>query len=64
MIFEGLNCGFRAMTREHLTRMDRRELVEWLEFRGVACYSDESTSSLRDCAIEDFGDESLGEECH
>ena len=63
MIFEGLNCGYRTMTREMLARMDRPELVEWLEFRGMACYDDESITLLRDCAIEDFGDETMGEEC-
>lgn len=62
MIFEGLSCGFRTMTREHLRRMTRTELVEWLEFRGMACYDSESTELLRDCAIEDYGDETMGEE--
>lgn len=62
MIFEGMHCGYRTMTRELLSRMGRSELIEWLEFRGMACYDDEGTELLRDCAIEDFGDESMGEE--
>ena len=62
MIFEGLSYGFRTMTREHLRRMTRTELIEWLEFRGMACYDNESTELLRDCAIEDYGDETMGEE--
>lgn len=59
MIFEGVNCGFRTMTREYVERMDREELVEWLEFRGVACYDDEPTSLLRDCALDDFDSEAM-----
>ena len=58
-IFEGINCGFRTMTREFIERMTRAELVEWLEFRGTACYDDESTELLRDCALEDFGHEEM-----
>ena len=54
MIFEGLKCGFRTMTREFIERMTRDELVEWLEFRGTACYDDESTSLLRDVALDDY----------
>ena len=59
MIFEGLNCGFRTMTREFIERMTRDELVEWLEFRGTACYDDESTSLLRDCALDDYDSEAM-----
>ena len=59
MIFEGINCGFRTMTREFIERMNRAELVEWLEFRGRACYDDESTSLLRDTALDDFDSEGL-----
>lgn len=59
MIFEGVNCGFRTMTREFIERMTREELVEWLEFRGTACYDEEPTSLLRDCALDDFDSESM-----
>ena len=59
MIFEGMSCGFRTMTREFIERMTRAELEEWLEFRGMAVYDDESTSLLRDCAIEDFENEAM-----
>ena len=59
MIFEGMNCGYRTMTREFIERMSRAELVEWLEFRGTACYDDESTELLRDCALEDYENEAL-----
>jgi len=63
MIFEGVNCEYRTQTREFIQRMSRTELVEWLEFRGMACYDNESTALLRDCALEDFSDESLDGEC-
>ncbi len=59
MFFEGVNCGFRTMTREFIERMSRKELQEWLEFRGMAVYDDESTSLLRDVALEDFGSEEM-----
>ena len=58
-IFEGVSCGYRTMTREFIQRMTRKELVEWLEFRGAACYDSESTELLRDCALEDFGHEEM-----
>ena len=58
MIFEGMNCGYRTMTREFIRRMSRSELQEWLEFRGMAVYDDESISLLRDVALEDFDGES------
>ena len=58
-VFEGMNYGFRAMNREFIERMSRSELVEWLEFRGMACYDDEPTSLLRDCALEDYDAEGL-----
>ncbi len=57
MYFEGMNQEYRTVTREFLMRMTRNELVEWLEFRGMACYDDEPTSLLRDCALEDFDGE-------
>jgi hypothetical protein len=59
MFFEGLKCGFRTMTREFIERMSRSELIEWLEFRGMACYGHESTELLRDTALEDFGHEEI-----
>ena len=61
MILEGLNFQHRAMTREHIERMTRRELVEFLEFRGTACYDDESTALLRECALDDFDSENIPE---
>tara|TARA_Y100000114_G_C11696014_1_gene296040 strand:- start:287 stop:505 length:219 start_codon:yes stop_codon:yes gene_type:complete len=57
MILEGLNGHYRTMTLEYLGRMTRSELVEWLEFRGTACYDDEPTELLRQCAVDDWIDE-------
>tara|TARA_B100001250_G_scaffold146104_1_gene125081 strand:- start:396 stop:575 length:180 start_codon:yes stop_codon:yes gene_type:complete len=59
MIFEGLNCGFREASREYIEKMSRSELEEWLEFRGFAVYDDESTSLLRETALEDYEAESV-----
>ena len=59
MVFEGLNCGFRTMTREYIEHMSRDELQEWLEFRGMAVYDDESTSLLRDVALDDYDNEAM-----
>ena len=57
-VMEGLYCGWRQVTRETLKKMPRTQLVEWLEFRGMACYDDESTELLRETAIEDYDGES------
>ena len=35
-------------------RASRQELVEYLESWGTACYDDESTSLLREAAIDTF----------
>jgi len=36
-----------------ILRMTRRELWHYLESRGFACYSNESTKELRDAALDD-----------
>jgi len=59
MILEGVNCGYRTMTREFIQRMTRSELEEWLEFRGFAVYDDETTGLLRDVALDDFDSEAM-----
>ena len=59
MIFEGLNCGYRVTTREYIERMSRAELTEWLEFRGFAVYDYESTTLLRDVALDDYDNEAM-----
>jgi hypothetical protein len=55
---EGLHNQLRCTTRLVLEQMTRDQLVEWLEFRGMACYDDESTELLRETAIEDYDGES------
>ena len=39
---------------EQVRHASRQELVEYLENWGTACYDDESTSLLREAAIETF----------
>jgi len=36
-----------------IKQMTRQELWHYLECRGFACYSNESTKELRDAALED-----------
>ena len=57
MMFNGIGDQWQHMTREDLKELSREELVHWLEFRGFACYDDESTSLLRETALEDFDGE-------
>jgi len=45
---------FAAMDSEMIEAMPRTELIQWLESRGFACYDEESTELLRECAIEDW----------
>ena len=45
---------FVEVTEQQIKKMNRRELIEHLESRGIACYDDESTKELRECAIEDL----------
>ena len=52
---ETCNGSFVNVTKRQIKKMTRRELIEHLESRGIACYDDESTKELRDCAIEDLG---------
>ncbi len=46
-----------SMTRDDLENCTRSALVEWLEFRGFACYDDEPTELLRGTALEDYDGE-------
>ena len=39
---------------QDIKNASRQELVEYLESWGTACYDDESTSLLREAAIETF----------
>mgnify|MGYP001179911086 FL=1 len=42
---------------EDIKNASRSELVQYLESWGTACYDDESTSLLRECAIDTFNTE-------
>jgi|TARA_X000001388_G_scaffold74139_2_gene66688 hypothetical protein len=57
MMFNGLGDNWRSMTRDDLENCTRSALVEWLEFRGSACYDDEPTELLREAALEDYDGE-------
>ena len=57
MYLETYTGDFIEKERSDFNYMSREELVSYLEARGTACYDDESTEELRECAIEDFEDE-------
>ena len=57
MMFNGLGDNWRFMTRDDLENCTRSALVEWLEFRGCACYDNEPTELLREAALEDYDGE-------
>ena len=43
-------------TEKEIKKMNRKQLIDYLEnARGIACYDDESTDLLRECALEDAG---------
>jgi hypothetical protein len=42
-------------TAKEIKAMTRKELWHYLEARGFAVYSDESTKELREAALEDAG---------
>ncbi len=54
---ETVSGDYIEVERSDFNYMSREELVEYLEARGTACYDDESTDELRECAIEDFDQE-------
>ena len=57
MMFNGLGDNWRFMSRDDLENCTRSALVEWLEFRGCACYDNEPTELLREAALEDYDGE-------
>ena len=56
---ERVGHRFACISLQEIQRMNRDELVIHLESRGTACYDDESTELLRQCAIEDWEGELL-----
>ena len=57
MYLETYTGDFIKKERSDFNWMSREELVAYLESRGTACYDNESTDLLRECAIEDFEQE-------
>ena len=47
---------------EEIQRAGREEVIQYLEGWGVACYDDESTSLLKEAAIETFETEEMEHE--
>ncbi|MBS3912714.1 MAG: hypothetical protein KGZ70_12985 [Hydrogenophaga sp.] len=45
------------MTREEIEKMDRQELIAYLEGWGFQCYDHETTDELREAALENFDTE-------
>jgi hypothetical protein len=60
LLVETYKGTFIEVSLQQIQQMSRQELVEYLELRGTACYDDESTSLLRECAIEDWEGEHSG----
>lgn len=54
MLMETYKGTFVDVSLQEIQQMTRQELIDYLELRGTACYDDESTSMLRECAIEDW----------
>ena len=54
MYMETQRGDFVECSREYLETARRHQLIEWLELRGTACYDDESTEELRQCALQDW----------
>jgi len=40
---------------EIIAKMSRADLVAYLESRGTACFREDTTKELRECALEDAG---------
>lgn len=57
MFIETYTGDYIHVTREDLEQMPRSELVHYLMLRGIAAYDSESTSLLRETAIDDLENE-------
>ena len=57
MYLETYTGNFVNVDLNDLNRMSRQELVAHLESRGTACFDNETTEELRQCAIEDLESE-------
>ena len=56
MYLETITGNYIEVSRRDLERASRRELVEYLEARGSACYDDEPTELLRAASLDDWDD--------
>ena len=54
MLLETHRGSYLDVSRKSLENASRSELVTFLEMRGSACYDDESTELLRECALDDW----------
>ena len=57
MFLETYTGDYIHVTREDIEQMPRSELEHYLMLRGIAAYDSESTSLLRETAIEDLENE-------
>jgi hypothetical protein len=57
MLLETYTGKYIEVDRNDFESMDRSALQGYLELRGYAVYDDESTSSLRETAMEDYENE-------
>ena len=57
MYLETVSGAFIEVSKHYIENAPRHQLVEYLELRGTACFDNESTEELRECALEDFNDE-------
>jgi len=54
MFLETHTGEYINVNRRYLESATRPQLVSFLESRGSACYDDESTELLRECALDDY----------
>ena len=54
MLMEICTGEFINVARRELEQASRSELIEFLESRGCACFDEESTELLRECALDDW----------
>jgi hypothetical protein len=54
MFLETHTGEYVNIDRRYLEDASRSELVQFLELRGSACYDDESTTLLREAALDDY----------
>jgi hypothetical protein len=53
----GMFATPEGMNRDQIKTATRAELIDYLESWGFQCYDHESTSTLRDAALENYNTE-------